>query len=109
MPPSIFARKTGGNVYPEIRSKRNRKRQPYAIFSSSGSLGQDFIRHIRNGIAHGQAEFYKVKEADYIQIIDKGAKGQSAFIAMPISHLERIHQIHQEIDSDADNHTKGKR
>ncbi len=108
-PSSIFARKTGGNGYPEIRSKRNRKRQPYAIFSSSGSLGQDFIRHIRNGIAHGQAEFYKVKEADYIQIIDKGAKGQSAFIAMPISHLERIYQIHQEIDSDADNHTKGKR
>ena len=79
------------------------------FFSSSGSLEQDFIRHIRNGIAHGQAEFYKVKEADYIQIIDKGAKGQSAFIAMPISHLERIHQIHQEIDSNADNHTKGKR
>jgi hypothetical protein len=108
-PSSIFARKTGGNVYPEIRSKRNRKRQPYAIFSSSESLGQDFIRHIRNGIAHGQAKFYNVKGVSYIQIADKGTKGQSAFIAMPTSHLERIYQIYQEIDKDTDNYKKGKK
>jgi hypothetical protein len=107
--PSAFAKKTGGNEYPKIQSKRNRKRQPYAIFSSSESLGQDFIRHIRNGIAHGQAEFYNVKGVSYIQITDKGTKGQSAFIAMPISHLERIYQIYQEINKDTGNYKKGKK
>ena len=93
-----FNRKSRSLKYPAFRSKRNRKKKPFAVISSSGSLGVDLVRHIRNGIAHGNADLYTANTLDFIEVKDFGLKGQTAFIAVPLSYLFSIYRIYREIE-----------
>ena len=105
---TTFKRKTARESYPETRAKRNRPKKPYAIFSSGGSLGQDFVRHIRNGIAHGNARLFKSGTVDYIEIYDYGSKEQqTAYIVMPLVNLSRIYSIYLDVSKSVTNRKKG--
>lgn len=99
-----FNRKSKMMKYPVFASKRNRKKKPIAVISSNGSLGVDLVRHIRNGIAHGNAELYRANALDYIEIKDFGLKGQTAYIAIPLPYLSRLYCIYQGIE---DEHAAG--
>lgn len=108
---ATFKKKTSGESYPEIRTKRNRLRKPYAMFSSNGSLGQDFVRHIRNGIAHGHAEVYKAAGVGYVEITDWGKKDgglvQTAHISIPLSYLDSILRLYREVEEGSSHQKKG--
>lgn len=106
---STFKKKTRRDAYPEIRTTRNRLRKPYALFSSGGSMGQDFVRHIRNGIAHGHVDLYKVNGTDYVQLTDKGRNGQTSYIVMPLTYLETIHRLYMETEDSLAGNRKGYR
>lgn len=95
-----FNRKSKSLRYPVFASKRNRKKKPLAVISSSGSLGVDLVRHIRNGLAHGSAEIYTANALDFIEVKDFSRKGQTAYIAVPLSYLFRIYRIYKEIEGE---------
>lgn len=103
-----FKRKTKADSYPVIRTKRNRKRKPFALFSCDGSEGQAFVRHVRNAIAHGQAEIYTVDEIDYAELRDFGKYGQTSYIAMPVSYLDSIYLIYREVEVGKSSDRKGR-
>ena len=109
---ATFKKKVSTESYPKLRTKRNRHRKPFAMFSSSGSLGQDFVRHIRNGIAHGHAEVYKAAGVDYVEITDymKGKDTdpiQTAYIAIPLSYLDSILRLYREVEEGSSHQKKG--
>ena len=93
-----FAKKDRGHPYPRMASARNRKRKPLAVFSSRRSLGEDFVRHVRNGIAHGHATCYTANRVPYVEIRDYNRGSQTAFVAMPIEYLGRIRRIYVEVE-----------
>ena len=65
------------------------------------SLGKDFVRHIRNGIAHGRAKITKIKSNEFIEIKDyKDSKQilQTAYILIPKECLKDIYDIYLKID-----------
>ena len=96
---SSFLTKSAMNEYPVLKDRRNRKRKPYALFSSGGSIGESFVRHIRNAIAHGHAELYKVKGCLYIQMTDYDVRGnQTAYISMPLAYLNDIRIIYSNLE-----------
>lgn len=106
---TTFMKKTNDIAYPVIQTKRNRKRKPYALFSSSGSLGQDFVRHVRNAIAHGRVEVYKSNGSDYLEMTDIGTHGQTAYIAMPVNYLHSLYRIYLEVSGNSQSRQKGKK
>lgn len=95
-----FNRKSKNHKYPVFASKRNRKKRPHVVISSNGSLGVDLVRHIRNGIAHGNANLYSANGTDYVEIYDYKNRGQTAYIALPISYLNEIFRIYQSIEAE---------
>lgn len=54
--------------------------------------GEDAVRHIRNGIAHGHVKICKTKP--YIEIEDFGSKGRMAHIYLPIEYIPQIAKIY---------------
>ncbi len=103
-----FKRKTNADSYPVIRTKRNRKRTPFALFSCDGSEGQEFVRHVRNAIAHGQVEIYMVNGKAYAELRDFGKYGQTSYIAMPVGYLDSIYRIYREVEVGKTNNQKGR-
>lgn len=93
-------KKTKRVQYPKMNSKANHKKKPYAVFSSYNSIGEDFVRHIRNGIAHGNISIYQVTKNKtkefFVQIQDFYHSKQTAFIAMPLDYLTTIKQVFEE-------------
>lgn len=106
---TTFMKKTNDIAYPVIQTKRNRKRKPYALFSSSGSLGQDFVRHVRSAIAHGRVEVYKSNGSDYLEMTDIRTHGQTGYIAMPVNYSHSLYRIYLEVSSNCQSRQKGKR
>lgn len=65
------------------------------------SIGKDFVRHIRNGIAHGRARFTKIGDEDYIEIKDYGDNlqtRQTAYILIPCDCLKSVYDVYSEQD-----------
>lgn len=74
----------------------------YKLFIALGkkdSQGRDFVRHIRNGIAHGATKIERRGGGDlYIEIKDfNSKKQQTAYIYMPLDYIVKIHQIYKEV------------
>ena len=66
------------------------------------SIGRDLVRHIRNGIAHGNCTLKKIKGTLYIEILDYNSKGtQTAYIFLPIEYISMICEIYFEIEKGA--------
>lgn len=91
--------------YDAVKNLRFPKRQCRTIkafFSNGNSESKDFIRHIRNGIAHGNARCVDLKKNElYIEIKDykdHSRKNQTAYILIPISYLNKVHCLYNEVE-----------
>lgn len=91
--------------YPDVLPECGEQPIPFALFSSSNSVGQDFVRHVRNAIAHGNAEIRKVKGSYFCEFRDyqAGRKMQTAYIAIPANYLERIYKSYKDVEKERDN------
>ncbi|MBP3884459.1 MAG: hypothetical protein J6D54_05925 [Olsenella sp.] len=97
-----FGYKSKKLVYPRLPSEQSHLKKTYAVFSKQlGSQGADFVRHIRNGIAHGHASLYTVGSNTFIEIRDYGRGGTpSAFIAMPAAFISDTLDIYRRIEQE---------
>lgn len=73
-----------------------------AIFTTDidRSVCKDFIRHLRNGIAHGRAKHRKIKNTLYIEICDykdDSLKIQTAYILIPLDTFIRIQVLYKNV------------
>ncbi len=70
------------------------------------SIGKDFVRHIRNGIAHGRAHFVKLnsektRKKNYIEIKDyrdDNEKHQTGYLLIPKHSLIEIYSVYLEVE-----------
>lgn len=76
------------------------------VMVSSESQGRDFIRHIRNGIAHGHVDFFK--HHPWLEITDYNKQQQpTARIIMPVEYIVKLYKIYNEIaHADANDRSK---
>ena len=89
--------------FPNQSGKKGRKRAPYIVMSSRDSFARDLIRHIRNGIAHGEAEISKVKDNLYIEITDyfdktQKPEKQTAYLFLPLAYITEFYKIYDEMN-----------
>ena len=90
-----FCLKTRKLSYSALKSRKHRK--PTALFSGK-SLSVDFIRHIRNGIAHGNITCYKTKRAHMIEIEDFYQGKQTAYIYIPLDVLNSVFEAYKKLN-----------
>lgn len=70
-------------------------------FAKGESESKDLIRHIRNGIAHGNIGLYEVDGELMVELLDFGkesvrADGQTAYMVFPLSFLNSVHSLYQQ-------------
>ncbi len=75
---------------------------PIAVFSAK-SLGEDFVRHLRNGIAHGHVKCLRIDTSTYVELTDSYQNKQTAYVLMPMSCFGQIREVYCEIESTFDN------
>ncbi len=94
-----------GYQYKNVKKFADEKsnKQPVIQHLSRDGEGKDFIRHIRNGIAHGRVCIKEQKAEKYIVLTDYSVKnGQNkmtAYMYMPIEYLLIMHKIYKDIDA----------
>ena len=68
-----------------------------AFFSNGGSECKDFIRHIRNGIAHGKTKCIKKNKELYIEVKDYDSTGinQTAYFFFPMDYITQIYKLYK--------------
>lgn len=90
---------------------------PTILMGTGEAEGRALVRHIRNGIAHGNSRCFKIKKELYIEIIDYGkaesAKitktNQTAYICIPLNYIPQIYNIYSAIERAEDyNRSRGK-
>ncbi len=65
---------------------------------SNKSEGKDFVKHIRNGIAHGRAYIKFQNLIEYIILTDYNIQNvQTAFMYMPLEYLLIIHEVYKSV------------
>ena len=104
--------KCKGADFPNQSKKRRRECLPLIVMSQKESFARDLIRHIRNGIAHGNTAVHKVKGELFIEIIDytdksKSPDKQSAYLFLPLSYITQFYKIYEGINKSI-MHTKRK-
>lgn len=63
------------------------------------SEAKDWIRHLRNGIAHGKTRTIKRNNELWIEIEDYSKSGnQTAYLFMPIDYMVRIYRFYAEVN-----------
>lgn len=84
-------------------------RCPFVMMQKDESCGKDLIRHIRNGIAHGQTTITNKKGELFIKINDYNRKGQkqTAYIHVPLSSIPEMASIYHEIEKAIRNDRSG--
>ena len=70
---------------------------PCVYMKRGTSEGRDFLRHLRNGIAHGRNEVY-IKDGDlYLELADyrdASCKKQTAYFLIPLSYLIDVWKLY---------------
>lgn len=89
--------------FPNQSKSQHKKRLPYIMMLSGDSFARDLIRHIRNGIAHGETTISKIGENLYIEIIDysdkaKSLNKQTAYLFIPLSYITEFFKIYNEVN-----------
>ena len=74
---------------------------PTIFIANGSSEGRDWIRHIRNGIAHGHIEVYDREGSLVLEILDfgkpeDGNDGQTSYMLIPLSYLNEISKVYHE-------------
>lgn len=90
--------------FPNQVKNSRQKHTPYIFMKESEGFTKDLIRHIRNGIAHGQTKIFKVSDDLYIEIKDFSDKSmslekQNAYIFIPIKYIVEIYKKYTNINS----------
>ena len=97
----------GENTYQYAAQKNLKIPQPntarksiYFIHANGSGEAKDIVRHIRNGVAHGNAQIYKTDGVIYIEIRDYSfSQKQTAYINMPLHHIEDMYAVYRNIES----------
>lgn len=97
----------GENTYQYAAQKNlkiprpNTARKSICFIHANGSgEAKDIVRHIRNGVAHGNAQIYKTEGVLYIEIRDYSfSQKQTAYINMPLHYIADMYAICQNIES----------
>ena len=72
------------------------------ILGKTDSEAKDWVRHLRNGIAHGRTKTKKRDGVLWIEIEDFNKSGmQTAYIFMPIDYIIKIHRLYKQIADQA--------
>ena len=80
--------------------RRLTKQKIIVLSGRQGGEAKDWVRHIRNGIAHGKTRIIKEAEEFWIEIKDYNKSGnQSAYIYFPISYIFKTFKIYKEIEN----------
>ena len=70
------------------------------IFMSKGeSEARDFVRHLRNGIAHGNLEIIDRNNEMVVELLDYGKEGdeksgQTAYFVIPLKYLLSVYNLY---------------
>lgn len=75
-------------------------RFPQIWIGNGNSEGRDWVRHIRNGIAHGNTTVRRIKDEYVVEMIDfhTDGKTQTAYILMPLNYLMEIMNCYIEVE-----------
>ena len=74
-------------------------KQKKTVFTDGNGKGLSFLKHIRNGIAHGHANLYFPK-TPYIEIRDYQKSGeQTAYFYIPLDYLTKIIKIYRFVET----------
>ena len=97
--------------FPNQSKNRRRKRLPYIVMSNTDGFARDLIRHIRNGIAHGESTVCRTESELFIEIIDysdktKSPEKQTAYLFIPLSYVTVFSKLYEEINKSIMNTTK---
>ena len=88
--------------FPQRIGKERRK--PKVVMIKGESIARDYVRHIRNGIAHGRSRIIRDSDELHIEILDFGKDGdaqkknQTAYIFIPVSYITKSMQVYNEIE-----------
>ncbi len=95
----------GNNTYryakvDEVVFPTSQNNRTFCILMTRGDgEAKDLIRHIRNGIAHGNAKIVNVSGERYIEILDYSKGGrQSAYLCIPVSYIQQIYQLYEDVN-----------
>lgn len=99
----IYRTKIKHTEFPN-QCKMNNKRTPYVMMLQGDGFARDLVRHIRNGIAHGETSIKKVCDELYIEILDFSDKSktpgkQTAYLFMPLSYITQFYRIYDDINN----------
>ncbi len=89
----------------EILAKNARQNKCQIALKSDFAI-RDFLRHMRNSIAHGRAGFIMQKNETYIEMKDFKTNNEdypTAYIFMPANCVKEIYGIYREIDKSVNN------
>lgn len=69
------------------------------MIETSVPIYENILKHIRNGIAHGSSKAIKINNTAYIEILDYNSNRtkQTAFIHMPLLHLNIIYKEYEKL------------
>lgn len=70
---------------------------PTIYIAKKDSQARDLIRHIRNGVAHGNIELYFIENSLIAEILDyenNQKKAQTAYILIPLYYLKEIYNLY---------------
>ena len=72
---------------------------PQVYMSSGSSIARDWLRHIRNGLAHGNNQVIEKDGKLYIELLDfsdEAHKNQTAYLFMPLDFLLQSLKVYRE-------------
>lgn len=87
--------------FPKQKNRSNSK-YPKIYMTKGNGEGRDLLRHIRNGIAHGNATIFPRDHTYVIELIDfdKDAKTQTAYMLFELKVLKELVKINKSMQLD---------
>ena len=81
---------------------RSNSKLPKIYLAKGNGEGRDLLRHIRNGIAHGNATIFSRDHTYAIELIDfdKDAKTQTAYMLFELKVLKELVEINESMQVD---------
>lgn len=71
---------------------------PCVYMNQSNSEGRDFLRHLRNGIAHGRTAVYNKGGKLYLELVDykdASCNTQTAYFMIPLTYLIAVFNLYK--------------
>ena len=97
-PNTSFVYKKSSTEAPSIPSSTHCPDKATVIIGDKIHIGEKVVRHIRNGVAHGNATIDERDSIFYVKISDVKNKINTAFIYIPLSCICDICALYREIE-----------